>query len=97
MAVTKNPWLSNFFEAERVLIASCSTKGTMLLSAIGKFVNRVKSRAFSRGFFTKLGSVSMISSAAILAAITAGGKPVEYINVRALVRIKSITGLEAHR
>ena len=43
MAVTKNPWLRNFFEAERVLIVSCSTKGTILLSAIGKFVNRVKS------------------------------------------------------
>ena len=51
--------------------------GTIGLCASGKPAARVNNRALASGSAQSAGSCSMISSAAMAAATTAGGRPVE--------------------
>src|SRR6202030_719288 len=77
MATTRKPPASSISEAASAASASPTMTGTMALCASGRLSARVKSLALRNGAPVKTRSRSIRSSAAMAAATTGGGRPVE--------------------
>ena len=77
IGTTRKPSSSNIVEAVSAASASPTIAGTMALCASGRLSARVNSRALRNGAAVNAASRSIRLSAAMAAATTGGGRPVE--------------------